>query len=103
MNDQWDTADDADWDDEGYEDESWDDDDAEQTLPCPRCGEEVFEDSPRCPACGDYIDWSQAYDQASGGWRVVYRWTAVVLVVALLVPFLINVWTLLSSLIDRSK
>lgn len=31
------------------------DDDDVDTLPCPACGESMFEDSPRCPACGEYV------------------------------------------------
>lgn len=39
-----------------------DDDNDEATLsrPCPSCGLEVYEDTERCPICGDYItpNWS---------------------------------------------
>jgi endogenous inhibitor of DNA gyrase (YacG/DUF329 family) len=54
-----------DWDDNGGDDSGdwngggdgdaadWGDDDS--TVPCPYCGQEVYEDSPRCPHCGRYI------------------------------------------------
>ncbi|NNJ25238.1 zinc ribbon domain-containing protein [Alienimonas chondri] len=47
------------WDDdsgefEPYEDDAYGDDDAEE-LPCPSCGEPVYEETQRCPYCGDYI------------------------------------------------
>jgi len=32
-----------------------DHDDLSQTLPCPECGLEVYEDAVRCPHCGNYI------------------------------------------------
>ena len=32
----------------------WDDDE-EATVPCPYCRHPIHEDSPRCPACGNYI------------------------------------------------
>jgi hypothetical protein len=41
-----------DWDED--EDSEYDEDD-EPTVPCPYCGQEMFEDSPRCPACDRYI------------------------------------------------
>lgn len=41
-------------DDDDYE-EYEEEDSANWTEPCPNCGEMVYEDSPRCPACGDYI------------------------------------------------
>jgi len=30
------------------------DDDA-GTFPCPNCGGDIYDDSPRCPKCGDYV------------------------------------------------
>lgn len=52
-----DTDDDYDYDDEHDEEgeDSSDDGDQEPTLPCPYCGLEMLEDSPRCPSCGQYI------------------------------------------------
>jgi hypothetical protein len=46
-----DSDDDREYD--GGEPEDWGDDDA--TVPCPYCGKEIYEDSPRCPHCGRYI------------------------------------------------
>ncbi len=44
------------WNDE---DEDWGDDesdlDGEATITCPHCGGEVYEDSPRCPSCENYL------------------------------------------------
>jgi uncharacterized paraquat-inducible protein A len=42
--------DDDDWDD-GEGDDSAD----EPTVPCPFCKEEILEDTPRCPRCGQYL------------------------------------------------
>ena len=42
-------------DDNEYPDEDLEDDDLSETLPCPECGAEVYEDSERCPHCGHYI------------------------------------------------
>jgi hypothetical protein len=43
----------ADTDDEEFEPGDRDGD--EPTVPCPYCGREMLEDSPRCPYCGNYI------------------------------------------------
>ncbi len=48
--------------DDDIDDDSWDDDadegddsDDEPTVPCPYCGQQMHEDSPRCPSCERYI------------------------------------------------
>jgi|688.fasta_scaffold48932_6 hypothetical protein len=65
----WDDDDDDAWDDD---DEAPDDDsDAEPTVPCPYCREEILEEAPRCPACGNFIS---AEDHAGPGkpaWVIV--------------------------------
>ncbi|NDH94114.1 MAG: hypothetical protein EBZ13_06180 [Planctomycetia bacterium] len=43
-----------DWDDDTIDTDLADDGEL-VTLPCPYCGEEMLEDSPQCPACGNYI------------------------------------------------
>ena len=30
-------------------------DDSTETVPCPECGAQVYEDAPQCPRCGNYI------------------------------------------------
>jgi hypothetical protein len=32
-----------------------DDADTGETLPCPACGQDVYEDSDQCPYCGEWI------------------------------------------------
>ncbi|MCA9100245.1 MAG: zinc-ribbon domain-containing protein, partial [Planctomycetales bacterium] len=59
-------TDDADeWDDDVYDDDTCDDDydeaydvdayddDVVETVACPSCGAEIYEDAERCPHCGD--------------------------------------------------
>ena len=38
-----------------YPDEDNFDDESTETVLCPNCGAEVYEDAIRCPVCGDYI------------------------------------------------
>ena len=37
-----------------YPDED-DADDESETIPCPNCGTDVYEDAVQCPVCGEYI------------------------------------------------
>jgi hypothetical protein len=74
----------ADWSD----DDEWDDDaeldGGEPTIDCPYCGDEIHEDSPRCPACGEYLSAEDAPRERPPWWIVlgvavclllVYLWT----------------------------
>ena len=36
-------------------DENGIDDDQSETVPCPECGAEVYEDAVQCPVCGTYL------------------------------------------------
>ena len=31
------------------------DDESSDTVPCPSCGADIYEDADRCPACGDFV------------------------------------------------
>jgi len=53
---QDDDSDDDRWDDDADEaDGDEDESDDEPTIPCPYCGQQMLEDSPRCPSCERYI------------------------------------------------
>ncbi len=49
----------SDWDDDDFDDDDfdddYDDDDESETIPCPSCGADIYEDAEACPHCGDYI------------------------------------------------
>ncbi len=49
-----------DWGDDGADDDS--------TVPCPYCGQEMYEDSPRCPHCGQYISAEDAPPRRAPWW-----------------------------------
>ena len=38
-----------------YDEPGWDDDGEDFTVACPNCGGEIYEDTPRCPLCGEYL------------------------------------------------
>jgi hypothetical protein len=46
--------DDGDWDDDDAASDL-PDDDSESTIPCPYCHRMIYEDSPQCRHCGEYI------------------------------------------------
>lgn len=52
----WDAEDD--WDAEDV-------DDGDSTIPCPYCGCEIHEDSPRCPSCKNYLSLEEAQPRPS--------------------------------------
>jgi hypothetical protein len=58
------------WDDEDEEDDwdaaNMDDEDEDSTIPCPYCGCDVHEDSPRCPACENYLSLEDAPVKPTG-------------------------------------
>ncbi|QDT36158.1 zinc ribbon domain-containing protein [Stratiformator vulcanicus] len=58
---------DADPDDFGEYDEGAD----EPTIECPHCGAEVYEDSPRCPRCEQYLSREDAPSEPKPTWIIV--------------------------------
>ncbi len=78
------------WDDndpDEYDYETSDDDsdfDDSDTVPCPSCGEAVYEDSERCPYCGDYITFSTSPLSGRPTWWIVLGLIGIVAVVVAL-------------------
>jgi hypothetical protein len=70
-----DAADDEDPDEGEFDDEP-------DTMPCPSCGAEIFDDVDRCPVCGEYIT-------ADTSMNPVWWWTAVI-VLLLMVWFFVK-------------
>lgn len=68
-------------DDEDAEDDWSDDGSDEGQMGCPYCGEEMYDDSPRCPACGRYLSKEDAPPEKKPPWIMI---TAVVLLVLML-------------------
>ncbi len=65
------------WNDEEW-DEEWDADESdgeaggdEPTVLCPYCRREMFEDSPRCPHCGQYISAEDSPPIRKSWWLVI--------------------------------
>ncbi len=68
------------------DDDDWnDEEDEETTIPCPYCRHPIYEDSQRCPHCGNNISVEDAPPARKPWWiivgalvvlYVVYRWIA---------------------------
>lgn len=66
-------AEEPEWDDEQWrqdDDGEWDED-GESTIPCPYCQREIFEDSPQCPHCGQYISKEDAPAGRRPWWIII--------------------------------
>ena len=73
MDERWhdDTRDDGDDQADDDADDAWNEDDASETMACPVCGADVYEDALRCPSCGEYITHSTSFFAGRPWW-----WTA---------------------------
>ncbi len=65
--------------DDDYEDyesdeaDEYDVDDADDdvTVPCPYCGQEVYDDAEQCPNCGEYLSLEDSPRAAKPWWVVL--------------------------------
>ena len=64
------TMDDEDSDDD-WSDDSDDDTGDGPTITCPHCGNEVYEDSPRCPSCENYLSHEERPPAAKPLWFLI--------------------------------
>lgn len=63
------------------------DDDADEpteTIPCPSCGAEVYEDAVQCPSCGQYISPSTSLWSNRPWWWIALGAAGVVAVIVVL-------------------
>ena len=71
MNEKYD-FDEGDSDGEGFDvsDDEYSDDDNAETLPCPECGQAIYEEAEQCPHCGQYVTFSatHAFDNKPWWW-----------------------------------
>ena len=81
---------DDDLDDDEFPDDGGDfdeDDDDAEVLPCPHCGADVYEDTPQCPVCGQYITFDRSVWSARPLWWIILGLLGVAAVIwALSVP-----------------
>ena len=73
--------------DDEFDDYETGDDDSE-TVPCPSCGRDIFEDAERCPWCGDYVVADTSALSGRPSWWIVLGLLGVAAVIAALSGFL---------------
>jgi hypothetical protein len=82
---------DDDWESNAWsgDDSSEDDDgseefDSDQTVECPACGREIYDDAERCPHCGEYLTEPDRLGRGKPLWIIV---TAVVVLAAVVLAW----------------
>ncbi len=68
---EWFDEPDDELDDSEYPDEDDLDDELTETVPCPQCGAEVYEDTVRCPVCGAYVTFDNSIWSGRPGWWIL--------------------------------
>jgi hypothetical protein len=72
------------WDESPADDDEWDDDnDTSETLACPLCGADVYEDAIRCPNCGEYITHSTSFFAGRPWWWIALGIAGVLAVIVM--------------------
>jgi hypothetical protein len=56
-------------------------DDDDTTMPCPHCGEDVYDDAEQCPSCGQYLSREDAPATVRPWWIVIGVAVCLVIVV----------------------
>ena len=68
-----------------FPDESDMDDPDDQTDPCPACGKPIYEDSFRCPHCGEYVNLQREPSRFA-------PWFWIALLLTLMIVLLWSLW-----------
>lgn len=79
----------ADLDDREYPDvDPWEDDDSTDTVECPQCHADVYEDAEQCSACGEFMLRTQSGWSDKPIWWIALGLLGIItLIVALLIGF----------------
>lgn len=83
-NSSWRDDDDSDSGAEWSEDPD-DSDDETETVSCPKCGIDVYEDAPQCPLCGEYLTPNHSVWSGRPVWFTLLAVTGIVAVIVTLV------------------
>ncbi len=67
-----------------FDNDDFDDDDSTETVPCPECGAEVYEDAVCCPACGTYITADNSIWSGRPGWWILLGLLGILAVIVVL-------------------
>jgi predicted amidophosphoribosyltransferase len=59
-----------------------DDDSAAETVPCPACGADIYEEAEQCPVCGEYVVHNSSALAGKPGWYLLLAVLGVIAVIA---------------------
>jgi hypothetical protein len=63
------------------------DDEPTETVPCPECGAEVYEDAVQCPVCGSYITHGAGAWSGRSLWWIILGLLGIVAAIVALASF----------------
>ena len=67
------------------DEQEWTDDDpAAETVPCPACGADIYEEAEQCPVCGDYVVHGRSALAGKPGWYLLVAVLGVIAAIAFL-------------------
>jgi len=84
-NSSWRDDDDDPDDDAEWSEDPDDSDEDTETVSCPKCGIDVYEDAPQCPLCGEYLTQDRSVWSGRPVWFTLLAVTGIVAVIASLV------------------
>lgn len=77
--------------DDDFEEDDWEaperdnrDDDELETLPCPACGQQIYEEAEACPYCGEYVTHSTSVLAGKPFWFVALALLGIVSVIGMI-------------------
>jgi hypothetical protein len=73
--------------DEPWDDDATSDDEPVDTVPCPECHEEVYEESAHCPHCGHYLSVDTNPWSGRPAWWIVLGLLGMLALAAALISF----------------
>lgn len=73
------------WDEDLDGDEPWDDNDPVDLIRCSGCGAEIYEESVRCPLCGEYVTAVHNVWENRSAWWVILGVLGILAVVLTLI------------------
>ena len=66
-----------------FYDDDYEEDDDRPIVPCPHCGEEIYDDVDQCPRCRTYLSASD-FRRPISGWLII---VILLVILGLLLPF----------------
>lgn len=78
--------------------DDWDEsDETTDSIPCPNCGQWIYDEAQRCPHCGEYVVEDHRFWSDKPRWKQTMFTTVVILVIiSFLLPAIIGLLAILN-------